>query len=169
MRVLGIDCGTEYTGYGIVESAASAHTLCFRMCGAVKLRKTLSPGARLQQVHAELTQIIRLHLPDVVAIEEVFYSVNPKSALKLGQVRGVAMLAATEADLPIAEYAPLSIKSAVVGYGRADKQQVQFMVTKLLNLDAAPEPYDASDALAIAICHLHTAATLLRQSATAAR
>ena len=167
MRVLGIDCGTEFTGYGIVESAA--HTLCYRTCGAIKLPKNLSAGARLQQVHAGLTEIIHLHRPEVVAIEEVFYSVNPKSALKLGQVRGVAMLAATEADLPIAEYAPLSIKSAVVGYGRADKQQVQFMVTKLLNLDTPPTPFDASDALAIAICHLHTAATLLRQSAATSR
>ncbi len=168
MRVLGIDCGTEYTGYGVVESGA-AQSLRYRICGAVKLRKALSAGARLQQVHAEIAEIIRVHLPDVVAIEEVFYSVNPKSALKLGQVRGVAMLAATEADLPIAEYAPLAIKSAVVGYGRADKQQVQFMVTKLLRLETPPTPFDACDALAIAICHLHTAATLLRQSASAAR
>ena len=100
-----------------------------------------------------------------MAIEEVFYAVNAKSALKLGQVRGVAMLAASSAGLEVAEYAPLSIKSAVVGYGRAEKQQVQHMVAKLLNLVELPEPADAADALAIAICHLHTAATLERQRA----
>jgi crossover junction endodeoxyribonuclease RuvC len=98
-----------------------------------------------------------------VAIEDVFYAVNVKSALKLGQVRGVAMLAAASAGLAVTEYAPLSIKSAVVGYGKAEKHQVQQMVTRLLRLDVIPEPADAADALAIAICHLHTAATLTRQ------
>jgi crossover junction endodeoxyribonuclease RuvC len=96
----------------------------------------------------------------------VFYSVNPKSALKLGQVRGVAMLAASTCGLTVAEYSPLSIKSAVVGYGRADKQQVQFMIKHLLHLREAPEPPDAADALAIAICHLHTSATRSRQTVT---
>ena len=105
------------------------------------------------------------HRPDNVAIEDVFYALNVKSALKLGQVRGVAMLAASSAGLEVAEYSPLSIKSAVVGYGRAEKQQVQHMVTRLLNLAEVPEPADAADALAIAICHLHTSATLLRQRA----
>ena len=100
-----------------------------------------------------------------MAIEDVFYAVNVKSALKLGQVRGVAMLAASTSGLQVAEYSPLSIKSAVVGYGRADKFQVQQMVTRLLNLAAAPEPTDASDALAIAICHIHTAATNSRYQA----
>jgi crossover junction endodeoxyribonuclease RuvC len=168
MRVLGIDCGTVYTGYGVVEMSGSRR-LQYVHCGAVKLIKKFSAADRLQQVHHELCAQIAAHRPDVVAIEEVFYSVNPKSALKLGQVRGVAMLAAAQAGLPVAEYAPLSIKSAVVGYGRADKEQVQFMVTKLLELASMPEPFDASDALAIAICHLHTAATLLRQSAGVSR
>jgi crossover junction endodeoxyribonuclease RuvC len=98
----------------------------------------------------------------LVAIEDVFYAVNVKSALKLGQVRGVAMLAASSAGLEVAEYSPLSIKSAVVGYGRAEKQQVQDMVMRLLNLPEPPEPTDAADALAIAICHIHTASTLKR-------
>ena len=98
--------------------------------------------------------------PDVVAIEEVFYSVNAKSALKLGQVRGVALLAAARLGLPVAEYAPLKIKSSVVGYGLAKKEQVQFMVARLLNLAELPQPADAADALAIAICHIHTAQTL---------
>jgi crossover junction endodeoxyribonuclease RuvC len=119
---------------------------------------------RLATVFARLSQIIREHQPDNVAIEDVFYAVNVKSALKLGQVRGVAMLAASSAGLKIAEYAPLAIKSAVVGYGKAEKQQVQQMVARLLRLDAPPESPDAADALAIAICHLHTSATLQRQS-----
>jgi len=110
-----------------------------------------------------LGAIIEQHRPDYVAIEDVFYAVNAKSAIKLGQVRGVAMLAASSAGLDVAEYSPLSIKSAVVGYGKAEKQQVQHMVARLLNLDEVPEPTDAADALAIAICHLHTSATLERQ------
>jgi crossover junction endodeoxyribonuclease RuvC len=109
--------------------------------------------------------LIAKHQPNQVAIEDVFYAVNAKSALKLGQVRGVAMLAAATAKLEVAEYSPLSIKSSVVGYGRAEKQQVQHMVMRLLDLAEIPEPPDAADALAIAICHLHTAATLARQAA----
>jgi len=100
-----------------------------------------------------------------VAVEEVFYSVNAKSALKLGQVRGVALLAIAAAGLPLAEYAPLKIKSSVVGYGLAGKEQVQFMVARLLELDGPPEPPDAADALAVAICHIHTAQTLALQGA----
>jgi len=101
----------------------------------------------------------------VVAIEDVFYAINVKTALKLGQVRGVAMLAASTSGLQVAEYSPLSIKSAVVGYGRADKHQVQQMVMRLLGLGSPPQPTDASDALAIAICHIHTAATNNRYAA----
>lgn len=114
---------------------------------------------RLQKIFSDLKAIIAEHQPEIVAIEDVFYAVNVKTALKLGQVRGVAMLAASTSGLQVAEYSPLSIKSAVVGYGRAEKQQVQLMVTRLLNLSAPPEPMDASDALAIAICHIHTAST----------
>jgi len=107
--------------------------------------------------------VIRQHQPDEVAIEDVFYALNVKSALKLGQVRGVAMVVAAAAGLEVAEYAPLAIKSAVVGYGRAEKTQVQQMVMRLLGLAQPPGPEDVSDALAIAICHLHTSATLARQ------
>ena len=102
-----------------------------------------------------------------MTIEDVFYAVNAKSALKLGHVRGVAMLAAAQAGLSVIAYSPLSIKSAVVGYGRAEKSQVQMMVARLLNLPEPPEPPDVADALAIAICHVHTAATLRRQHAGA--
>src|SRR5213075_3535558 len=114
---------------------------------------------RLSTIFDKLGALIEQHQPDRVAIEDVFYAVNVKSALKLGQVRGVAMLAAATAGLEVAEYSPLSIKSAVVGYGKAEKIQVQHMVAHLLRLAEPPKPSDAADALAIAICHLHTHAT----------
>lgn len=163
MRVLGIDCGTEYTGYGIVDLLADNSLVCLD-CGAIKLSPRESMSARLSLISIRLGELIAEHRPDRVAIEDVFYAVNVKSALKLGQVRGVAMLAAATAGLEVAEYSPLSIKSAVVGYGRAEKHQVQQMVARLLKLDEIPESPDAADALAIAICHLHTAATKERQA-----
>jgi crossover junction endodeoxyribonuclease RuvC len=166
MRVLGIDCGGEYTGYGVVEMD-SRGGLIYMCCGAIKLSPREPLPARLSRIFTALGGIISQHQPDEVAIEDVFYALNVKSALKLGQVRGVAMLAAAAAGLEVAEYSPLTIKSSVVGYGRAEKQQVQHMVSRLLDLPALPEPMDASDALAIAICHLHTAGTLTRQRAIA--
>jgi len=164
MRVLGIDCGTEYTGYGVVELEGSGRLVCL-ISGAIKLSAREPLPLRLSRISEGLAEIIREHQPDNVAIEDVFYALNVKSALKLGQVRGVAMLAAASAGLEVAEYSPLSIKSAVVGYGRAEKHQVQHMVRQLLELEEIPEPADAADALAIAICHLHTSATLERQRA----
>jgi crossover junction endodeoxyribonuclease RuvC len=165
MRVFGIDCGTEITGYGVVETEESGTLpkLVCKAAGALKLAKSRELPGRLAQVYSELSAELERWQPDQVAIEEVFYSVNAKSALKLGQVRGVALLAAANHGLPVAEYAPLSIKSCVVGYGLAKKEQVQFMVARLLNLPQLPEPADAADALAIAICHIHTAQTLSRQ------
>lgn len=164
MRVLGVDCGTEYTGFGVVELGHDDTLVC-RTCGAIKLSPREPMARRLAIIFARLGTIIEQHRPDNVAIEDVFYAVNVKSALKLGQVRGVAMLAASSAGLSVSEYSPLSIKSAVVGYGRAEKPQVQQMVTRLLHLAEIPEPPDAADALAIAICHLHTSTTLVRQRA----
>jgi crossover junction endodeoxyribonuclease RuvC len=166
MRVLGIDCGSEYTGYGVVEIDSRARLVCLD-CGAIKLSTREPLARRLSRIYTGLHSLIDQHRPDEVAIEDVFYALNVKSALKLGQVRGVAMLAAAIAGLEVAEYSPLTIKSSVVGYGRAEKQQVQHMVTQLLCLPAPPEPLDASDALAIAICHLHTAATMERQRVAA--
>jgi crossover junction endodeoxyribonuclease RuvC len=166
MRVLGIDCGGEYTGYGVVEMHP-AGKLCCLTCGAVKLSLREALPLRLSRIFGKLGELISEYRPDEVAIEDVFYALNVKSALKLGQVRGVAMLAAATAGLEVSEYSPLTIKSSVVGYGRAEKLQVQAMVTRLLDLPTAPEPMDASDALAIAICHLHTTATLNRQHASA--
>ena len=164
MRVLGIDCGTEYTGFGVVELCLDGKLICLT-CGAVKLSPRQPLPLRLVTIFDRLGAIIQEHQPDNVAIEDIFYALNVKSALKLGQVRGVAMLAASTAGLAVTEYSPLTIKSAVVGYGRAEKQQVQHMVTNLLNLAQIPEPPDAADPLAIAICHLHTSATLERQRA----
>jgi crossover junction endodeoxyribonuclease RuvC len=166
VRVLGIDCGGAYTGYGVVEMSSRGHLVCLT-CGAIKLSLRDPLARRLSRIYDELGGLITEHRPDEVAIEGIFYALNVKSALKLGQVRGVAMLAAASAGLEVAEYSPLTIKSSVVGYGRAEKQQVQQMVTRLLGLTEAPEPMDASDALAIAICHLHTAGTLERQRAAA--
>ncbi|MGD0901735.1 MAG: crossover junction endodeoxyribonuclease RuvC [Terracidiphilus sp.] len=165
MRVFGIDCGTEVTGFGVVESCSAGRQprLVCKAMGAIRLKKALSTAERLEQVFRELTAELERWKPDAVAIEEVFYSVNAKSALKLGQVRGVALLAAAMRGRPVAEYAPLKIKSSVVGYGLAKKEQVQFMVARLLELADLPQPADAADALAIAICHIHTAETLGRQ------
>ena len=162
MRVLGIDCGGEYTGYGVVEQDVHG-TLCHVCSGAIRLPVRQSLEQRLLTICRGLTDVIEAFSPEVVAIEDVFYAVNAKSALKLGHVRGVAMLTAASAGLEVVAYAPLAIKSAVVGYGRAEKSQVQVMVARLLNLDEPPQPTDVADALAIAICHLHTAATLYRQ------
>jgi crossover junction endodeoxyribonuclease RuvC len=161
MRVFGVDCGTEFTGYGVVEVEETARMPKLRpLCaGAIKLSKKDHTAVRLSRVYAELMALMEMWEPQVVAIEDVFFAANAKSALKLGHVRGVAMLAAANCGLPVAEYAPLSIKSAVVGYGLAAKEQVQFMVARLLDLECAPEPADAADALAIAICHIHHAQT----------
>ena len=165
MRVFGIDCGTETTGYGVVESEDTGRQprLVLKAMGAIRLKKALTTAERLVQVFRELSGELERWTPDAVAIEGVFYSVNANSALKLGQVRGVALLAAATLGLPVAEYAPLKIKSSVVGYGLAKKEQVQFMVARLLDLSQVPEPADAADALAIAICHIHTAQTLVAQ------
>lgn len=166
MRVLGIDCGGEYTGYGVVEQ--ESHGLLRHVCsGAIRLSPQQALELRLKTICEALTEIIAAHCPDEVAIEDVFYAVNAKSALKLGHVRGVAMLAAAQAGLHVIAYSPLSIKCSVVGYGRAEKSQVQLMVARLLALPAPPEPPDVADALAIAICHLHTAGTLRRQQVAA--
>ena len=168
MRIFGIDCGTEVTGFGVVDAVetASGPRLVCQSFGAIHLARNQPLPVRLNQIFDQLSAELARWQPDAVAVEEVFYAVNAKSALKLGQVRGVALLAAARLGLPLAEYAPLKIKSSVVGYGLAQKEQVQFMVARLLGLDAPPQPADAADALAIAICHIHTAQTLALQEAT---
>ncbi|WP_180539871.1 crossover junction endodeoxyribonuclease RuvC [Nevskia soli] len=151
MRVLGIDCGSERTGYGAIESDGRTHRLLGT--GTVVTSPKRPFEVRLLEIARALRASILEYRPDVVAIEEVFYAVNVKTALKLSHVRGVALLAVAEAGVPLAEYSPLEVKSSVVGFGRAEKHQVQMMVASLLRLDAIVDSKDASDALAIAICH----------------
>ena len=154
MRVFGIDPGTERTGYGCVETDGSRHRVV--ACGAIAAPALGSFSERLFDIHRRLAALIAELRPESVAIENLFYAVNARSALKLGHARGVAMLAAAQAGLPVAEYTPAEVKRAVVGYGRADKQQVQQMVKLLLHLPVVPMPHDAADALAVAICHVHS-------------
>jgi crossover junction endodeoxyribonuclease RuvC len=151
MRVLGIDCGTERTGYGVIDSDGRAHIMIAAGCIKSSPRDPLE--RRLLGIAGGLRALIAEFRPEAAAVEEVFFSVNARSALKLSHVRGVALLTIAEAEVEFAEYSPLEVKQSVVGYGRAEKSQVQQMVTSLLRL---PEPVvseDANDALAIAICH----------------
>jgi crossover junction endodeoxyribonuclease RuvC len=154
VKVFGIDPGSERTGYGCVDASGARHRLI--VSGAVATPASATFPEKLLLIHSGLTAIISRCRPDCVAIENLFFATNVRSALKLGHARGVAMLAAVEAGLPVFEYTPAEIKRAVVGYGRAEKPQVQQMVKLLLGLDAIPSPHDAADALAVAICHLHT-------------
>lgn len=160
MRILGIDCGSERTGFGVIETDGEHHNVV--AFGAVQSSAKQSFPQRLQKIYSGLVALIVKSAPDEIAIEEVFYATNVKSALKLGHVRGVALLAATEAGVPIFEYSALEVKSSVVGYGRADKNQVQEMVKVLLRLQEPPQPDDAADALALAICHVHHRATQMK-------
>jgi len=153
VRIFGIDPGSERTGYGCVETDGSRHTIV--VCGAITTPALAAFPDKLHQIHRRLTILLQESRPDAVAIENLFHAVNVRSALKLGHARGVAMLAAVEAGVPVFEYTPAEIKRAVVGYGRAEKPQVQHMVKLLLGLAAVPSPHDAADALAVAICHVH--------------
>ena len=153
MRIFGIDPGSERTGYGCVETDGRCHRLV--ACGAITASASDAFPARLARIHRELAALLNTCRPDSVAIENLFHATNVRSALKLGHARGVAMLAAVEAGCPVVEYTPAEIKRAVVGYGRAEKHQVQQMIKLLLGLDEPPSPHDAADALAVAICHLH--------------
>ena len=153
MKIFGIDPGSERTGYGCVERSGSRHRLV--LCGSLSAPARATFPERLQHIHAGLAALLAECRPDCVAVENIFHARNVRSALKLGHARGVALLAASEAGLVVHEYAPAEIKRAVVGYGRAEKPQVQQMVRLLLGLDAAPSPHDVADALAVAICHLH--------------
>ena len=155
MRVFGIDPGSQRTGFGCVESDGRRHRLV--ICGAIRVPAGAPFAVRLSAIYRELTTHLRDASPDVVAIENLFHATNVRSALTLGHARGVAMLAAVEAGMPVVEYTPAEIKRAVVGYGRAEKPQVQQMVKVILGLPAVPSPHDAADALAVAICHLHSA------------
>jgi crossover junction endodeoxyribonuclease RuvC len=159
VRTFGIDPGSRCTGYGCVETNGSRHRLL--VSGAISTPSSASFTEKLLAIHQRLSFLIGDCRPDTVAVESVFHSLNVQSALKLGHARGVAMLAAVQAGVPVVEYTPAEVKRAVVGYGRAEKHQVQQMVRLILGLDSPPSPHDAADALAVAICHLHSASPLL--------
>ena len=151
MRLLGIDCGSERTGYGVIDSDGRQHRMVAAGCIRTSARDPFD--RRLLTIAVELRRVIHEHNPECAVIEEVFFAANARSALKLSHVRGVALLVAAEATLTVAEYSALEVKKSVVGYGRAEKSQVQLMVASVLGLAAPLESEDASDALAIAMCH----------------
>ena len=153
MRILGIDPGSLTTGFGIIDTDGSNHLFVTK--GIVSTRGEGSFPAKLRILYRGVLKVIDEFQPEQVVVESLFFATNAKSALKLGHVRGVVLLAGVERQLKVFEYSPLEVKQAVVGYGRADKMQVQKMVTTLLRLETEPEPHDVADALAIAICHAH--------------
>lgn len=164
--MLGIDPGSQVTGWGVVEGDANGSRYRLVEFGVVRLNSAATFSSRLLKISRALDEVITRLKPDACAIEEAFLANNPKVTLKLGQVRGVALLAAETAALQIGEYSPRTIKQTVAGYGNAEKQQVQEMVRILLSLPAVPEPHDAADALAVAICHFHHANVTRRLAAS---
>ncbi len=155
MRVLGVDPGTATTGYGVVEDQGGALELL--VCGVITTTPQEVMPVRLRTIYHQLRTLIAQWSPAAMAVEELFFSRNVTTALTVGQARGVVLLAGAEADLAIYEYKPAAVKQAIAGYGGADKQQVQQMVRLLLHLDQVPRPDDAADAVALAVCHLHSA------------
>jgi len=151
MRILGIDCGEERTGYGVIESDGRRHRML--AAGVIRTDPTAPLSLRLKEIAGGLRQVIATYAPQEAAIEEVFCAGSAKTTLRLAHVRGVALLSAAEAGLPVGEYSPLEVKTSVVGYGRAQKRQVKLMVRSLLSLAEPPASDDAADALAVAICH----------------
>jgi crossover junction endodeoxyribonuclease RuvC len=154
MRVLGIDSGSRVTGYGVIDGDGA--DCVYVSCGVIRVSPSEPLSDRLHTIYRGIMEVISKLQPDVAAFEGIFHAHNVQSALKLGHVRGVCMAAVAEAKLPVHEYSPLEVKCAVTGFGRAEKPQVQQMVCALLKLKARPEAYDASDALAVAICHAHS-------------
>ncbi len=156
MIVIGIDPGTAITGYGIVKEQNDGRLRCVDYGAIVTPPKTPMPE-RLSLIFHSLDEVLQQHQPQSAAVEKLFFQRNVRTAIAVGQARGVALLALSEAKLPVSEYTPMEVKQAVTGYGGADKRQVQHMVGALLELSEIPEPDDAADALAVAICHLHSA------------
>lgn len=155
MRILGIDPGSRITGYGVIT--ARGHELGFIACGTIRTGGEADFSRRLLTIFRDLCEVIETHQPEVAAVEDIFISSNPRSALKLGHARGAAVVAAQHSGLSIVDYTPRRVKQCVAGYGQAEKSQVQAMVRTLLALDSPPSQ-DAADALAVAICHAHHAA-----------
>ena len=154
MRIMGIDPGLATTGYGFVDYQNNQ----FRVIqyGVIRTKSKMPMPDRLKKINECMHQLIHQYKPETIAVEELFFNANTKTALVVGQARGVVLLTASLENLPIFEYTPLQVKQGIAGYGRADKQQVQIMVKTLLNLKEIPKPDDAADALAIAMCHAHT-------------
>jgi crossover junction endodeoxyribonuclease RuvC len=149
-RILGIDPGSRITGYGLIE--LDRGQMHYVACGTIRTNQKLPFAHRLNEIFEGLNEVIQMHRPAVAAVEDVFLATNPRSALKLGHARGAAVVAAMQNGLLVYDYSPRQVKQAVVGYGQAEKGQVQHMIKVLLGLAAAPSP-DAADALAVAICH----------------
>ncbi|MFZ6019301.1 MAG: crossover junction endodeoxyribonuclease RuvC [Chloroflexota bacterium] len=154
MLVVGIDPGVATTGFGVVRDTVNGILLVDY--GVVTTPPNLVLAQRLLLLHQELEKIIQLHRPESAAVEKLFFQKNVTTAIAVGQARGVALLTMAENQIEVSEYTPLEVKQAVAGYGSADKKQVQYMVKAILNMEVIPTPDDAADALAIAICHLHS-------------
>jgi len=161
MMVIGIDPGTASTGYGVIRQCADGG-LELVAYGVISTASDQPMPERLRDLHKELAELLALHQPDSGAVEKLFFQRNVSSAITVGQARGVSLLALAQANVPVDEYNPRVVKQSVTGYGAADKRQVQEMVRSLLELDEAPQPDDAADALAVAICHLHSSETRRR-------
>jgi len=153
MRVLGIDPGLALTGYGLVDGNGELQLLAQ---GVISTPSSKPLPERLRSLYTELKAILERFRPDAVAVEELFFSRNVRTAFAVGQARGVALLAIADAQIPLYEYTPLQVKQALTGYGRADKKQIQNMVRLLLGLESIPQPDDVADAIAVAICHIHS-------------
>jgi len=164
VNVLGIDPGTALTGYGLVSGLPGRQSRLIE-CGVIRTRPTDPLVARLRLIHEEVAGLIARHRPDVVAVEDAFHARNARTTLVLGQARGVILLAAAQADLPIAEYAPRLVKQTVTGKGGALKPQVGYMVARLLQLRAPPQPADAADGVAVALTHLIRSGAAVRAGA----
>ncbi len=157
MRILGIDPGYAILGWGVIDVVGNKFSVVDY--GSILTDTSMEMPARLQVLYNGLTELIHKYKPDDASIEQLFFNSNAKTAILVGEARGVAVLACANGNLNIGEYTPLQIKQALVGYGRADKKQVQYMVKTMLNLKSVPKPDDTADALAAAICHAHSAGT----------
>lgn len=161
MIILGIDPGVATVGFGVIK--ASGDRLEMIRCGIISTPANQKLSERLSQIHSDLLQLIDLFKPDVIAIEELFFNTNHKTGIAVAHARGVILLAGVDRGIPMYEYTPLQVKQAIAGYGRADKRQVMDMVKRILRLKAVAKPDDASDALAIAVCHARFAGSILNQ------
>ena len=159
MIILGVDPGTARVGWAIVEHQDEPRAISF---GCLETDSSLPMPERLRQIHLHVSDLVREFRPDVVVVEQLFFARNVTNALAVGQARGVILLAAALSGLPVNEYTPAEVKQAVVGYGKADKRQLQEMVRLILGLETVPTPDDAADALAVALCHAHSSAFLER-------